>query len=95
MLADLADFPDFAENVLVISEAFRYAPRMGTVTEDLRNALEQSGESRYAVSKATGIPQSGLSRFANGYSLRGENIDKLAEHLGLELRPVRRQRKAK
>lgn len=62
---------------------------MGTVTEDLRNALERSGQTRYAVSKATGIPQSGLSRFASGYSLRGENIDKLAEHLGLELKPIR------
>lgn len=68
---------------------------MGTVSEDLRTALNNSGQTRYAVSMATGIPQSVLSRFVHGYTLRGENTDKLAAHLGLELRPVRRTRKAK
>lgn len=49
-------------------------------------ALEQCGQTRYAVSKATGIPESTLSRFvAGGKPLRGENIDKLADYLGLAL----------
>ena len=68
---------------------------MGSVSETLREALEQSGESRYAVSKATGIPQSVLSRFVHGQPLRGENTDKLAAYLGMELRPVRGTRKAR
>ena len=59
---------------------------MATVTATLRAALEACGKSRYAVSKATGIPESTLSRFvAGGKPLRGENIDKLADYLGLVL----------
>jgi DNA-binding Xre family transcriptional regulator len=55
------------------------------VTEALRRALRQCGKSRYAVSKATGIPESTLSRFDGGKPLRGENIDKLCAYLGLKL----------
>ena len=59
---------------------------MASVTVTLRTALERCGQTRYAVSKATGIPESTLSRFVAGAKpLRGENIDKLAEYLGLEL----------
>jgi len=59
---------------------------MASVTETLRAALERCGQSRYAVSMATKIPQSTLSRFvAEGKSLRGENIDKLSEYLGMVL----------
>jgi plasmid maintenance system antidote protein VapI len=57
-----------------------------SVTATLRTALERCGQTRYAVSKATGIPESTLSRFvAGGKPLRGENIDKLADYLGLVL----------
>jgi hypothetical protein len=64
-----------------------YVVRMANVTSILRSALMDCGETRYAVSKATGIPESTLSRFAMGKPLRGENIDKLSSYLGLELRP--------
>ncbi len=58
---------------------------MATVSETLRSALELCGRTRYAVSKATGIPESVLSRFVHGQPLRGTNIDILAVHLGLVL----------
>lgn len=59
---------------------------MASVTATLRAALDGCGQTRYAVSKATGIPESTLSRFAvGGKPLRGENIDKLSAHLGLVL----------
>jgi len=59
---------------------------MASVTATLRTALERCGQTRYAVSKETGIPESTLSRFvAGGKPLRGENIDKLADYLGLAL----------
>ena len=59
---------------------------MPTVTEQLREALEGCGETRHAVSQATGIPESVLSRFVvGGRGLRSENIDKLCAYLGLEL----------
>lgn len=74
------------ERKLAQSEAPEYTPTMATVTTTLRTSLEQCGLTRYAVSKATGIPESTLSRFvAGGKPLRGENIDKLATYLGLEL----------
>ena len=63
---------------------------MPSVTQSLRSALEHCGQTRYAVSKATGIPESTLSRFvAGGKPHRGENIDKLSNYLGLVLTPRR------
>jgi hypothetical protein len=58
---------------------------MATVSATLRTALEKSGQTRYAISKATGIPQSVLSRFAKGQPLRGENLDMLCDYLELTL----------
>lgn len=59
---------------------------MATVTDQLRRAVEESGQTRYAISKATGIPASVLSRFvAGGRGLRSENIDRLCDYLGLVL----------
>lgn len=60
---------------------------MATVSEALRKALEGCGQTRYAVSKTTGIPESVLSRFVYGQPLRGANLDKLADYLGLVLTP--------
>ena len=49
-------------------------------------------ESRYHISKATGISQGQLSRFVNhGSRLTLNTVDVLAAHLGLEL--VQRKRK--
>ncbi len=63
-----------------------YTVEMASVTAALRTALEGCGQTRYAVSKATGIPESVLSRFVVKHKpLRGENIDKLSEYLGLTL----------
>jgi hypothetical protein len=66
-------------------EAIGYDGGMATVTETLRRELERCGQTRYAVSKATGLPESVLSRFVHGQPLRGANIDKLADYLGLAL----------
>ena len=72
---------------LALTEAPWYTPLMASVTATLRAALRDCGESRYAVSGKTGIPESTLSRFNGGKPLRGENIDKLCAYLGLELTP--------
>lgn len=66
---------------------------MTTVTDKLRREVERCGQSRYAISKATGIPASVLSRFvAGGRGLRSENIDRLCDYLGLTLtkKPAKR-----
>lgn len=77
-------------------EVFVYYGGMATVSETLRRALERCGQTRYMVSKTTGIPESVLSRFAHGQPLRGANFDKLADYLGLILvaRPRRRSQSA-
>lgn len=66
---------------------------MAMVSETLRAELERCGQTRYAISKATGIPESVLSRFVHGQPLRGANLDKLADYLGLVL--VKRAGKAR
>lgn len=71
--------------LLALWQVAAYTLRMAMVTETLRKALERCGQSRYAVSKATGIPESVLSRFAHGQPLRGANLDTLADYLGLAL----------
>ena len=69
---------------------------MESASETLRKAIEQCGESRYSISKATGISASVLSRFvASGGQLRTENFDKLCEHLGLVLKPAKSKQSAR
>jgi transcriptional regulator with XRE-family HTH domain len=70
------------------------ATKRPTVSQQLKAALLASGETRYAVSKATGISQSSLSRFASrGTGLSQEAIDVLADYLDLELAPRGKKRK--
>jgi len=71
---------------------------MSEILEQLRQAVEESGESRYAISKATGIDQGNLSKLMNGQGGLGlSNIEALADHLGLEIviRSKRRIRKGR
>lgn len=57
------------------------------ISDQLREAIERSGKTRYRISVETGITQSQLSRFVNdpAVSLSLANIDKLCEYLGAEL----------
>lgn len=71
---------------------------MSKVLDHVCNAVRDSGQSRYAIAKATGIPQSQLSRLVNKQqALSIDTLEILADHLGLELilRPKRKQHKGK
>jgi len=58
------------------------------IEQQLRQAIAESGMSRYALSKKTGVAQSVLSHFVNGQrSLTLPTAARLAEALGMELRP--------
>ena len=62
------------------------AKKRRLLSDDLRQAVEQSDLTRYAIYKQTGIDQAVLSKFVwgeRGMSL--ESIDKLCECLGLRL----------
>ena len=70
--------------------------RVKTVTEQVRMAIETSGQTRYAIWKATGIDQAQLSRFMVGErGLSLDALDRLCAHLGLELRVVHKAKQAK
>ena len=56
------------------------------ITDRIRRLIETSDQSRYAISKATGIDQATLSRFVKGErGLSMEALDKLAEFFGWQL----------
>ena len=62
------------------------------MTEALRRAVKDSGESLYAICKATGLNEDALSRFMRGQqSMRLDLADKLAGYFGIEVRPTPRK----
>lgn len=50
--------------------------------ERLRRAVDESGQSRYAISVAVGVNQSVLSRFMAGGGLEVRTAEAIADHLG-------------
>ena len=66
------------------------------VTDSIRRAVQECGETRYRISKETGVPQATLSRLVAGErEPSGALIDTLSAYFGLELRPAPRTRAAK
>lgn len=57
-----------------------------SLSDELRQAIERSGVSRYSIWQQTGIDQGTLSKFMDGErGLSIESIDKLADLLGLHI----------
>jgi DNA transposition AAA+ family ATPase len=57
-----------------------------SLSDELRQAIERSGVTRYSIWQQTGIDQGSLSKFMDGERGLGlESIDKLAELLGLHI----------
>jgi len=57
-----------------------------SLSDEIRNAIEYCGETRYSISKATGIAQSTLSRFMDcERGLPMKTLDRLAEYLNLHI----------
>lgn len=68
---------------------------MGRLLDDIRDAIEASGQTRYRIAKESGIAESVLSRLMSGErGLSIEGMERLAEYLGLEIviRPKGRRR---
>jgi len=62
----------------------------------MRQIIENCGQTRYAISKATGISQATLARLVSGdLFLSAESMDTLGEYLGLEIRVVPKTKKGK
>ena len=61
-------------------------PKRKTLSDELRDAVERSGLTRYAIWQETGIDQGTMSKFmAGNRGLSLESIDKLADLLGLHV----------
>ena len=59
------------------------------LTDQLRRIVENCGQTRYQISKATGISEPTLARLVSGERfVSPDALDALGEYLGLELRPV-------
>jgi hypothetical protein len=60
---------------------------MKPLSEQLRDAIEKAGVSRYEISKATGVSQCSLSKFVlrQRPGLSFDAMDRVGEYLGLEL----------
>jgi hypothetical protein len=66
--------------------------RRRSFSDQIRRAIEESGRTRYAIWKATGIDQAALSRFIAGNAgLSLDAIDKLADYLDLNITTTRRE----
>jgi transcriptional regulator with XRE-family HTH domain len=59
------------------------------MADALRAAVLNSGYSANQIAKATGVPQTTLSRFLRGEDMSVHRAAKIAAYLGLELREKR------
>jgi DNA-binding phage protein len=62
-----------------------------TVSQDLRAAIQaaiRDGTTRYVIAKGASVDHTALSRFlVEGRDVRVSTVDRVADYLGLELRP--------
>ncbi len=67
--------------------------RPASVSHALRQAMIDSGLSAYRLAADSGVNVAAVLRFRSGVrSLKLESVDRLAEVLGLELRPANRKK---
>jgi transcriptional regulator with XRE-family HTH domain len=60
--------------------------RSNLLTDHLRQAIDDSGLTRYQIAKATGIDESALAKFYNGHrGLSMEALNALGEFLQLNI----------
>ncbi len=65
-----------------------------TLSDALKTAIAESGESVNAIAQATGVEQATLSRFTNHHQdILLANAEKLAAHFRLELKPMKTEPK--
>jgi transcriptional regulator with XRE-family HTH domain len=70
------------------------ASRRIRLSDQVRKAVDASGLSRYRIAKEMGIAESTMSRYmAHKGGLSLENLDALADLLGLNIAAVRRSKK--
>ena len=64
------------------------------MTDQIRRAIDDSGETRYRIAQDTGIDESALAKFYNGHrGLSLTNLNILFEHFGLQIVAKRKPQK--
>ena len=65
-----------------------------TVSEQLREAIIESGLTHYRIGKDTGVDTKVIDRFVSGErpTIRSDTLDRLCEYLGLQLRAAKGKR---
>jgi len=58
---------------------------MAQISEQVRQAINRDGRTRYRIAMESGVEQGTLSRFMAGADLRLTTVDKLANVLGLSI----------
>jgi DNA-binding Xre family transcriptional regulator len=68
-----------------------------TISQQLRTAIASADDTIYRIAKEAEVDWGTIARFLDGTrpNLRIDTVDKLCEHLGLELRPKRAVRKSR
>jgi len=70
--------------------------RSRKLTDQLRQAIDDSGLTRYRIAQETGIDESALAKFYNGHrGLSMDALDRLSEYLGLRIVMDRKPKKGK
>ncbi len=65
--------------------------RSSQLTDQLRQAIDASGLTRYRIAKETGISESALAQFYNGHrGLSMESLNALGEFLQLTIKSSRK-----
>ena len=60
--------------------------RSKKITDQVRQAIDDSGLTRYRIAQDTGIDESFLAKFYHGHrGLSMDNLDRLGEYLGLRI----------
>ena len=64
------------------------------MADQIRQVIDDSGQTRYRISKETGIDESALAKFYNGHrGLSMDALDRLSEYLGLRIVMDRKPKK--
>ena len=63
------------------------------ILENIAKSIEESGKSRYQISKETGIDEAALCRIMQGGSCKVETADILFKYFGLEVKPKKKRGK--
>jgi len=57
-----------------------------TLSDQIRQAIDDSGQTRYRIAQESGIDESALAKFYNGHrGFNSDTLDILGEYLGLRI----------